>query len=157
MDSHRRLQIQINLRRIVVAHLAAMKALEETSAMLNAEFDLAMESVERRRSSPPNKSAANRPFVDRALLSVIHRGKSCFLGNTLPLRLIERLLRSPNQYVSHEQLQEEVWDAVRSRSAVRSVVKVLRAKLREAGMTGLADAIDGHVAGHYALFIDGGS
>jgi DNA-binding response OmpR family regulator len=59
--------------------------------------------------------------------------------------------------VSHEQLQEEVWDAVRSRSAVRSVVKVLRAKLRKAGMTGLADAIDGHVAGHYALFIDGGS
>jgi hypothetical protein len=103
MDSYRRLQIQINLRRIVVAHLAAMKALEETSAMLTVEFDLAMESVDRRRSSSPNKSAANRPFVDRALLSVIHRGKSCFLGNTLPLRLIERLLRSPNQHVSHEQ------------------------------------------------------
>jgi len=79
--------------------------------MLNAEFDLAMESVDRRRSSYPNKSATNRPFVDRALLSVIHRGKSCFLGNTLLLRLIERLLRSLNQYVSHQQLQEEVWDA----------------------------------------------
>ncbi len=155
MDSHRRLQIQISLRRIVAAHVAAMKALEETSAMLNAEFDLAMGSVDRRRSASPNKSAATRPFVDRALLSVIHRGKSCFLGNTLPLRLIERLLRSPNQYMSHEQLQEEVWDAVRSRAALRSVVKVLRAKLREAGMTGLAGAIDGRVAGHYALFING--
>ena len=52
--------------------------------MLNAEFDLAMESANRKRSSAPNKLAAHRPSVDRALLSVIHRGKSCFLGNTPP-------------------------------------------------------------------------
>ena len=156
MDPHRRLQIQRKLQRILAAHVAAMKALEETSAMLNAEFDLSMASSYQRPSSSPKKST-DRPFVNRSLLLVTHRGKSCFLGNTLPLRLIERLLRAPNQYVSHEQLWEEVWDAVRSRSALRSVVKVLRAKLRNAGMAGLADAIDGHVAGHYALLLSGDS
>jgi DNA-binding response OmpR family regulator len=157
MDSYRRHQIQENLRRIAATHVAAMRALEETSAMLDAEFAVAVASNQRQISASQSKSAANRPFVSRPLLSVMYRGKSCFLGNTLPLRLIERLLRAPNQYVSHQQLQEDVWNGVRSRAAVRSVVKELRAKLRTAGMAKLAEAIDGHVAGHYALFLPSGS
>ena len=86
-------------------------------------------------------------------MSVVYRGRSCFLGNTLPLRFIERLLLSPNQYLSHEQLQDDVWNAVRSPEAIRSVVKELRARLRRAGMSRLAESIDGRVGGHYALML----
>lgn len=125
--------------------------------MLDDEFEVAIASNQKQISSSQSKSAVNRPLVSRSLLAVTYRGKTCFLGNTLPLRLIECLLRVPNQYVSHEQLQEDVWNGVRSRAAVRSVVKELRAKLRAAGMAKLAEAIDGRVAGHYAIFLPSGS
>lgn len=48
----------------------------------------------------------------------------------------------------------EVWTTVRDASSVRSVVKELRAILRAAGMANLADAIDGHVAHHYAIILN---
>jgi DNA-binding winged helix-turn-helix (wHTH) protein len=84
-------------------------------------------------------------------LSVTFQGKDCFLGNTLPFKFLSHLARRPNAYVSYEDLLADVWRGVRSDSAVRSVVKALRARLRRAGLDGLADAIDGTVAGHYAL------
>jgi len=89
------------------------------------------------------------------MLSVIFQGRSCFLGNTLPFRLLERLLRRPNQYVSHYQLQEGVWDGEPSPESIRSVVKELRRKLRCAGMDDLAKAISGRVAKHYRLNLVG--
>jgi hypothetical protein len=51
-------------------------------------------------------------------------------------------------------LLDDVWHCKRTKSAVKSVVKSLRIKLRVAGLTELAQAIDGSVYGHYALKLD---
>ncbi len=93
------------------------------------------------------------PMVDHSMLSVAHQGKNCFLGNTLSFRLLVRLLRRPNHYVSHQILLDEIWDGIRSPEAVRSVVKTLRAKLRVSGLDVLSRSIDGTVKGHYAILI----
>lgn len=93
------------------------------------------------------------PMVDHSMLSVVHQGKNCFLGNTLSFRLLVRLLRRPNHYVSHQILLDEIWDGIRSPEAVRSVVKTLRAKLRDSGLDVLSRSIDGTVKGHYAILI----
>jgi DNA-binding response OmpR family regulator len=85
------------------------------------------------------------------MLSVNFEGKACFLGNTYPFKLIACLARRPNTYVTHEVLLSEVWEGIRCNATVRSAVKVLRKKLRQAGMAALADAIDGSTSGHYAL------
>ena len=89
------------------------------------------------------------------MLSIVHKGKRCFLGNTIPYRFIVKLIGRPNRYFSYDELCTDVWDGIRSESTVRSVVKVLRAKLRESCLNELADAIDGSVARHYALILDG--
>ena len=96
----------------------------------------------------------DRPKADSASYSVCWRGKTCFLGNNLPFRLFERLVRWPNRFFSHDELLNEVWQGCRSPDAVRSVVKVLRRKLREAGMEELASAINGTVRNHLALTLD---
>ncbi len=93
------------------------------------------------------------PRINHSLLSVTHQGKNCFLGNTLPFRVLVRLLRRPNSYVSNETLLEEIWEGIRSPEAVRSVVKTLRAKLRDAGLEALSKGIDGTVKGHCAILL----
>jgi DNA-binding winged helix-turn-helix (wHTH) protein len=97
------------------------------------------------------------PGIDRDLVievdkfTVTYRRKSCFLGNTLPFRFLSRLAQRPNTFISHETLLSDVWDGNRTDSSIRSIVKTLRRKLRQAGLTDLADAIDGSVPGHYSL------
>jgi hypothetical protein len=78
-------------------------------------------------------------------------GKTCFLGNTRPFRFLARLAQRPNAYIPYEDLLSDVWQGLLSDSAVRSVAKALRQRLRQAGLGDLADAIDGTVAGHYTL------
>ena len=77
------------------------------------------------------------------------------MGNTLPFKFLERLARRPNQLVPCDQLLDDVWECYRSREAMRSVVKVLRQKLGQAGMQDLARAIDGTTARHYGLMLNG--
>lgn len=90
-------------------------------------------------------------LFDAEMFTITFQGKSCFLGNTLPFRFFVRLARRPNTYVTYEDLLEDVWEGVRTDDAIRSVVKTLRSKLRDARMGALADAIDGSVPGHYGL------
>lgn len=149
MKVHPTQRIQETLRKMATAHAAAMAASEEVMALLAAEFDAATASAT--RTSTTQSTASDRPVIDRPMLSVSYGGRSCFLGNTLPFRLLERLLRRPNQYVSHQQLQDDVWDGEPSPESIRSVVKELRRKLRCAGMDRLAQAINGKVARHYSL------
>ncbi len=144
-------KIQETLRKMAAAHAAVMAASEEAMTLLSAEFEAVARPQVHTAISPALPS--DRPVIDRAMLSVLFHGRSCFLGNTLPFRLLDRLLRRPNQFVSYEQLQDDVWNSLPSPESIRSVVKELRRKLRRAGMDGLADAIDGKVARHYSLIL----
>jgi len=101
------------------------------------------------------KDSDHYPTTDRTNFVIHWRGKSCYLGNTLPFKFFERLARRPNQLVPCDQLLDDVWQCCRSREAMRSVVKVLRQKLGQAGMDDLADAIDGTTARHYGLMLNG--
>ncbi len=92
-----------------------------------------------------------RPLLDETTLSVIWRDKTLHLGHTLAFRFLARLARRPNQYVTHLELLREVWDNEDLATAtIRSLIRELRRKLRDGGMTDLAAAIRGH-NGRYIL------
>ncbi|MCX5684110.1 MAG: winged helix-turn-helix domain-containing protein [Planctomycetota bacterium] len=96
-------------------------------------------------------NAQQRPLLDEATLSVIWRGRTLHLGHTQGFWLLARLARRPNQYITHVDLLEEVWDdEFTDTSVLRAGVQRLRVKLRRGGMGDLADAIAGH-RGRYML------
>ncbi len=98
------------------------------------------------------KPEKQRPLLDESTLSVIWNEKKLHLGHTLAYRLLARLARRPNQYVTHLDLIRDVWDDddELATATIRSLVRELRRKLRRGGMTELADAIRGH-NGRYIL------
>jgi DNA-binding response OmpR family regulator len=90
------------------------------------------------------------PLIDQQRLCVQWKNKTCSLGATIPLRLLERLCRRPNCFVSQEDLLRDVWNGVKTASTVRSTIRRLKRRLESAGMTELARVI--HCAGgRYAL------
>ncbi|MFH1109760.1 MAG: helix-turn-helix domain-containing protein [Planctomycetota bacterium] len=96
-----------------------------------------------------------RPLVDNPTLSVLWQGKTCLLRNTILFRLAARLARQPNQYITAGQLLSDVWEGgVKSPDTIRSAVRHLRQRLRQAGMDDLAAAIRG-TGGRYGLMLDG--
>lgn len=149
MNPKAKQDIRNALRTIAENHAATMAVLERTLQDLAAELN-----DDQPASSRTVKRDAGAPYVDLSLLSVVHRGKCCFLGDTFPFRLMAKLIGSPNRYFSYDELLADVWDCVRSRTAVRSVVKILRAKLRDARLDELAAAIDGSVKQHYGLILN---
>jgi len=152
MNPEKRERIQQTLRSLAEAQAATIKLMEEALALMSEEMSLDPVSFWKSRGSPlPPDLPARSDLFDTDLLTITFRGKSCFFGKTLPFRLFLRLARRPNTYVSYEDLLTDVWDGERTDEAIRSVVKTLRGKLREAGMSALADAIDGSVPGHYGL------
>jgi DNA-binding response OmpR family regulator len=94
-----------------------------------------------------------RPLLDDSTLSVIWKGKTLHLGHTLAFGLLARLARRPNQYVTHLDLLRDVWnDEDLATATIRSLVRELRRKLCNGGMTDLATAIRGH-NGRYILIL----
>lgn len=92
-----------------------------------------------------------RPLLDEATLSVIWRGRTLHLGHTQGFWLLARLAHCPNQYITHLDLLQEIWDdEFADTGLLRAGVQRLRMKLREGGMGDLADAIAGH-HGRYML------
>lgn len=157
--TERKDQIAASLRGLATAYTKAMAQLEETLAVLCRELELGevapfLEPLAAFRESQDDSDDTKRPVADKMLLSIRWRGKSCFLGNRLPFWFFERLARRPNQYFSHGQLLDEVWEGLRTSSAIHTVVKTLRRKLVEANMADLAHAIDGSVYGHFGLRLD---
>jgi len=153
METCRRAQIQQSLRSLADSYKVMMELMERTFDLLCEVQELDPLTYLRTRSVPASIQIGKHAFaIDPAVLSIKYRGKICFLGDTLCFKLITYLARRPNAYFTYESLLTEVWDgAVRSDDAVRSVVKILRSKLRQAGLADLADAIDGTVRRHYAL------
>jgi DNA-binding response OmpR family regulator len=157
MNADRRESLRITLRTLAEAHAATLRLMEQTYTLLADELALApLDYLARYSPSPePPVDDHRRPVIDDARLTVTFRGRTCHLGNTLPFRLLGRLARRPGCYVTHDDLLADVWDgALRSEGVVRSTVKVLRQKLRDADMGDLADAIDGTAPGRYALRLD---
>lgn len=92
-----------------------------------------------------------RPVLDEATLSVVWNGRILHLGHTQAFWLLTRLARSANQYVTHLDLLQEIWeDECTDTAVLRAGVRRLRIKLRRGGMGDLADAIVGH-HGRYML------
>jgi len=152
MDAEKRDLIRRTLRSLAEAHASMMELMEQTMTLLNEE--LALDTVtfwKTRHSLTASSRVASQLVVDHEHLRVSFRGKTCFLGNTLPFRLFACLASRPNAYLTYEELLDEVWDGIRSDSAIRSVVKRLRARLRREGLPELADAIDGSMPGRYGL------
>lgn len=140
--------IRSSLMRLVDAQTAAISLLQGSIQTLQIELD-ALGSTSPFQSNLPTRHDSLK--IDREIWAVTFRGHCCELGDSLQLRFLERLLRSPDHYVSYEHLLEDVWQENRDDTAVRSLVKVLRHKLRCFGMSEVANAIDGHVKRHYRL------
>jgi DNA-binding response OmpR family regulator len=105
------------------------------------------------RDVPAAEVVNRRPLMSESTLSVLWNGKSLFLGHTLHFRLLERLSRRPNQYITHLDLLRDVWDdELLATATIRSGVRHLRQRLRAGGMGDLAKYIRGH-NGRYILEI----
>lgn len=140
---------------------------ESCALMVQRVADLA-EHVEPETASPRgldlrNNLLGGRPvdaealfdqlISDPAAKTITFRGCTCCLGNTLVFRMIERLARRPNQFVSFDRLIRDVWDGhPKSDEAIRSLVKELRDRLRKNGMRRLASSIRGQKKA-YALML----
>ncbi len=111
----------INARALRASLLVVLKHVDDLTDIIEGRADSSDDP--QRRTPPPLPELR----VDRPMLAVIWRGRTCYLGYTLPFRLIERLARSPRQYVRATQLVEELWDGPRAASTVRSAVSDLRA------------------------------
>ena len=83
----------------------------------------------------------HHPIVDMLAITVTWRGRSRFLGNNYPLKLLERLARRPDQHLPMERLIRDVWRAPISDATFRSTVRGLKIRLRKQGMARLANAI----------------
>lgn len=142
----------------------AAKALRSSLLVVLQHVDHLCELIEARgaedcndRAQRGRPSPTTRPDsslrVERATLTVSWKDKECYLGYTLPFRLLERLAQRPNQFVRTDRLMEELWMGIRAPSTIRSAVSQLRLKLIAADMCELAHAIDGSNPGHYGLML----
>ncbi len=149
MTDDRREALRRSLQSLAESYAATMRLLQEAYALLTEEASADLPGP----AQPPPRRHPDGPglVVDEAHLTVAYRGRSCYLGSSLPFRLLARLARQPNRYFTHDELLAEVWDGDRSPDAIRSVVKTLRQKLRQQGLGDLAAAIDGSASGRYAL------
>lgn len=103
-------------------------------------------------ASPPTCPAGL--VIDTDRFRVVWAGRDCVLGPTLPFYLIRYLAKNQGRYIPHQELLHRVWHVPsRSPQAIRSVVADLRLRLRQAGMSDLADSIDGRHAGRYGLLL----
>jgi DNA-binding response OmpR family regulator len=136
---------------------AALRANLVTMLARVDELSDLVEQVGSRAASPAPVTLAvgKGPLqLDRTTFTVRWDGRSCALGHSTAFRLLERLARRPNEYVSTDRLLDELWLGPRSYSTLRSTVCRLKSRLRGAGMSDLAVRIDGGAHGHYALLID---
>lgn len=154
MNADQREQIRQILKSLVEAQAATIALTEKAFSLFNDGHALdPLTFWKAKYAASNNVSSDTQPVADQDRLEVRYRGRTCRLGNGLPFRLIARLSRQPNTYISYEQLLDDVWGAHVSDAAVRQAVKRLRADLRRKDMADLADAIDGSQPGRYALLV----
>jgi DNA-binding response OmpR family regulator len=145
MKSIKTLQRQLYLlSQVAEGQTMAAIATAELRAMLMKELAIAESRTPRKSfqtGSVDFSTPGLRPLIDHSTFSVEWNGQRCHLGNRLLLKLLDRLCRRPGQFVSHEELLHEVWEARRCPETIRSAIRELRRRLREDKMTELAAAI----------------
>lgn len=152
MKETAREQLRQSVREITDAYARTVANYEKSIAIL--ETELTRDQRQARSNRSASRGETGLPVMDRPQFSVVHANRRCFLGNTRAFFLMDRLLQDCNRYVSVEDLLDDVWHgAKRTRTAVRSAVKILRRELRRDRMGDIADAIVGRVAGHYAIIL----
>ena len=112
-----------------------------------------LETAEFHPVANPTEPRLELPSANPANFTAHWQSKSCFLGNTLLFRFFERLAKTPNIYVSHQELLDDVWGDDRTASTIRGVAKRLKDKLNACGLHELSDCIVGSEIGHYGLMI----
>ena len=146
LTNEKKTLIQESLRSLAASHAAAVVQIEETMGVLLRALELGDDAA-------TDSKTEHRPRADATTFSIEWHGRTCFLGNTLLFWLFERLARSPNRYVAHVDLLDDVWRSERESSTIRGVAKRLRDRLVAADMEELAAAIDGSVSGYYGLIL----
>lgn len=144
------------LIQLATAHQQAANLAEEICLLLCDDDAIRADGRTRScASSVPSSdcSPLSGPIADVMTFSVEWRGQTCDLGPTLTFRLFRRFVKNPNRYLSFETILHLVWGERKSPAAVKSVVKELRRKLRDAGMADLAAAIKGR-GRCYGLILD---
>lgn len=151
MDTDTARRLDALAGQLAEALMTAAICAQEIQAAFRTEVAEAELGLHSGRLVPRPPYPVERPLLDESTLSVIWKGKALHLGNTLAFRLLERLARCPNQYVTHLDLLRDVWeDEFTASATIRSLVRQLRRKLCGAGWADLAAAIRGH-NGRYVL------
>lgn len=151
MDADKARRLNALASQLTEALMTAAICAREIQAAVRTEIDEADVGHRSDESVSRPSSPVERPLLDVSTLSVIWKRKTLHLGNTLAFRLLARLARCPNQYVTHLDLLRDVWeDEFTATATIRSLVRQLRRKLCGAGWTDLAAAIRGH-HGRYIL------
>ena len=116
--------------------------------------EVALEILRRRKAERGDGSDMDlSDLIDESRFNVRWKGAECHLGSTVVFRLFCRLARPANHYVSVALLLDEVWGDEQTEDAtVRSTVRHLRRKLKDAGMGELAEAIRVK-RGYYGLML----
>ena len=138
-------RVRESLRALLATLRRATAEIDETLTQLGTDGDIPVTG-----SIVP----ARRPAilqVDRETFAIRSGTKTCHLGHTILFRVMDVLVRHPDQYVSREQLLDLAWQGTRADSTVRSAIGELRARLVEAGLPEVAAAIEGQNPGHYCL------
>lgn len=137
------------------SQLRALEARVQTLSDLHVQTSLALEKVRvelRLLLAERLQSPRSVPILDRSRFVVGWARHECSLGPTILFRLMERLLRRPDHFITHEQLLNDVWSGdSRADSTVRSALRHLRRRLRQAGMQRLANCI--HAAGRSCALV----
>jgi DNA-binding response OmpR family regulator len=147
--------IQDSLQHLAVAQAGAVAEIERTMEVLSRALGLEVRpNLSLAKSTNDSEGHRKIPVADRTTLSVLWCGQSCFLGNTLLFRFFERLARTPNRYVTYDDLLDDVWNGgMRESTTIRGVAKRLRDRLISAGMKDLARSVNGNESGHYGLIL----
>jgi hypothetical protein len=119
MTPGRREQIRRSLACLAESYPATMNLLEQTLALLCEELSLDPLTYFRTQSVLPGGYPGL--VVDPETLVVTFDGRTCFLGNILPFRLLARLAQRPNRYFSYEELLADVWSGGRRSATARGL------------------------------------
>jgi DNA-binding winged helix-turn-helix (wHTH) protein len=97
-------------------------------------------------------ASKNGLIIDRSKFTVSYKGRSCFLGNSKPFQLLERLSEARGNYLSLGELIQDVWKGKHiSNEAVQRQASILRCSLKAAGIEDIV--IDGSQPDHYRLIL----